>query len=680
MANFVSPGVYVIEKDFSDYPVSVNPSVVGIVGFASKGPTDKATLITSQEQLFKVFGSPSEDIDGQGIEGALEILEATNSLYFIRCASGGVEASTTVALGACPAVHVSAGGFGVTSGVTFKTQVYNNAGVAQFTGPKTITVAANSASTQTVALKNAFGGSIDASLVGAHHPSTDTTRGYIVGGFAGDAARLSISAYDSNGTPLEILYALDDSGEDTGSAASSLDIYGYKIDPTDLSYLVESTYEGEGYNRVQKSDGTFTGNSILVQTLGGTRNILNVQESDSAAESFTASLIENEAFIEDVINTGQTSLTSEYVKGNIVSGLQDFQVTKLSEFSDKVKSLGYATTLSGIKNGVGISDINPRFVKFVEGTYSLQGGTNGIPATTDGVNEVIIGSAATSPKTGIYLLDDDTLNISMAAVPGLHQPEIQDALIALAESTANFIAVVAPPYGIAPVQNAVDWTNGLSETRSTAINSSYAAVYWPHVKVFSQYDGIDRWYDPSIFGIRQMCFTDDIADPWFAPAGFVRGRLTKPTDVEITLNQGDRDSLYSGGNIINPIVNFPQQGLTIFGQRTAQRTPSALDRINVRRMMIVLRKILVNSTRQFAFEPNDFTTWERITKTVEPLVDDIRRRRGITQFKVICDETTNTPVRIDRGELWCKVIIKPTKAAEIVVFELNLTNQTTDIG
>ena len=107
MANYVSPGVYVLEKDTSDYPAAVNPSVVGIVGFASKGPVDKATLITSGERLISMFGKPDEDIVGQGLEGSLEILEATNSLYFVRSAqTSAVDASSYIEMGACPAVAI----------------------------------------------------------------------------------------------------------------------------------------------------------------------------------------------------------------------------------------------------------------------------------------------------------------------------------------------------------------------------------------------------------------------------------------------------------------------------------------------------------------------------------------------------------------------------------------------
>jgi phage tail sheath protein FI len=200
------------------------------------------------------------------------------------------------------------------------------------------------------------------------------------------------------------------------------------------------------------------------------------------------------------------------------------------------------------------------------------------------------------------------------------------------------------------------------------------------VKVFSTFDGLDRWYDPAIFGARQMAFTDAVADSWFAPAGFRRGRLTKPTEVEVKLNQGDRDSLYSGGNVVNPIVSFPQQGITIFGQRTTQRSATALDRINIRRLMIYIRKVILAATQRFVFEPNDEFTWSQIEGVLNPFLDDIRRRRGITEFRVVCDSSVNTPFRIDRNELWTKVLIKPTKTAEILIFEINLTNQSAQLG
>ena len=142
MANYVSPGVYTIEKDISEYAPSINTSIVGIVGFAGKGPANKATLITSQNSLIETFGQPSEDLTGQGLEGALEILEQTNSLYFVRSANAATaaDASATMSMGLCPAVFVSGAasnaavgqGYGVATAITFRIQAYNNAGVAQY--------------------------------------------------------------------------------------------------------------------------------------------------------------------------------------------------------------------------------------------------------------------------------------------------------------------------------------------------------------------------------------------------------------------------------------------------------------------------------------------------------------------------------------------------------------------
>lgn len=699
MANFVSPGVYVLEKDISDYPVSINPSVVGLVGFANKGPENSPTLITSQERLVQTFGDPSEGIYGQGLEGALEILEATNSLYFVRAIDDvtKADASATISLGAAPALALLANDFGVTNPLYLKVQVTDKQGVAQFASPKRFAIPAGTASDQAYALSQVMGGGLRGSKVAFHFDPADTTTGWIVGSYAGEGATLSVSAYSdaTYETATGALIPLTVSGANaTADQAASITVNGFTFNTTgtnSISYQVESLYAGAGYNYGLKTNGEVSGNSIEILPAGGPTLSLQVNNNGAAVESFDISLIASGAFVEDVINTGEVDAKSTYIKGNLFSEAVDFTATAIPAFYDKIQSIGcgdlkgtggaYAGLAAGggaISNaGVTNALLNPRFSKFVQGTVSMAGGDSGIPAASSDKAAALIGNV--SDKTGVYALDDDLLNISMAAVPGVSIDSVQNELITLAESTQNFIAVVSPPYAVGGVQQAIDWSNGLSTYRTAAISSNYAAIYWPWVKVYDQFSQIDRWYDPAIYAIRQMCYTDEVAESWFAPAGYIRGRLTKPVDVEVAVNQGDRDTMYSGGNVVNPLVNFPQQGLTIFGQRTAQRTPSALDRVNVRRLMIIIRKILLASTRQFVFEPNDPTTWDRVVNVVQPLLDDIRRRRGITEFRVVCDETTNTPVRVDRNELWCKVLIKPTKAAEIVVFELNLVSQSANL-
>lgn len=730
MANYVSPGVYTIERDISEYTPSINTSIVGIIGFASKGPTNKATLITSQGNLIATFGSPSENLLGQGLEGALEILEQTNSLYFIRAAdSTAARAVIALPLGGCPAVAVSGPasyfsnqGFGVASPITFRIQVYDNNEVAQFTqnsgAGKDFSIPAGTATSQAAALRSIIGGGLDSDLVGVFDDgspvgSTATglgLSGMIVGAFAGSGASLGVSSCTGTTfseaagvSALRCVYGV--SGATgygiSGVYASAVRVYGtsFQTGANGANYYVESLYPGAGYNAGTTIFGVASGNSITVSNLGSQNFTVEVNQDGTTEEVFKASLVASASFLEDVINTGDTNNTSQVIRGNLYAKGSDAAQARLSNHAGLLGTLVGTTQFIGstrfltpavaTANGTGTpttftvtTDSGSRFIKPIAGTYNLAGGTNGDTAANAATT--LIGTSTGDTKTGMQALDDATLDIGIALVPGIHTQAVQQELITLAERTQSFMALLSPPYAVGSVQNAIDWTNGRSSTtsnsRTTAISSSYAAVYWPWVKVFSTFDGKDRWYDPAIFGARQMAYTDAVAESWQAPAGYNRGRLTKPTDVEIKLNQGDRDSLYSGGNIINPIVSFPQQGITIFGQRTAQRTASALDRINVRRLMIYIRKVILASTQRFVFEPNDEFTWAQIEGILNPLLDDIRRRRGITEFRVVCDETVNTPLRVDRNELWTRVLIKPTKTAEILIFEINLTNQSAELG
>ncbi len=721
MPNYLSPGVYTVEKDISDFTPSINTSIVGIVGFASKGPVNKATLITDQESLVRVFGQPSEAINGQGLEGAIEILEQTNSVYFVRCAdSTALDASATISIGSCPAIAVSGqasndavGRFGIEEPVTLRIQVKDSQGVPKFSENagqgRDFVVNVPTAVSQSAALRSVIGGALDSDHVGVFDAGDSTANlglsGAIVGGYAGSGASLHVSA--CSGTTFDVtknapILALINPVSSTfgtgygasGALASSIDMGGSQILSTgtnSIAYLLESLNPGAGYNGGTRANGDASGNSITLDSVGSQNFVVQVNDQGVALETFKASLVASGAFLEDVINTGETNVVSRVVKGNIVKDDSDASVTALSHFSNALGSLATGPFSVTFKHGAGLTntqtsltDSGGRFNKLV-GTASepLEGGTNGIADSEAGRTTALIGSQAEDPKTGMQALDDPVLNVGVALVPGISTQAVQNELISLAERTQAMMALVSPPYAVGTVQDAIDWSNGQSSTtdsRTTAINSSYAAIYWPWVKVFSTFDGLDRFYDPTIFAARQMAYTDAVSDTWFAPAGFQRGRLTKPTEVEVKLNQGDRDSLYSGGNAINPIVAFPQQGLTIFGQRTAQREPTALDRINVRRLLIYVRKVLLGATQRFVFEPNDEFTWSQIEGVVNPFLDDIRRRRGITEFRVVCDETTNTPLRVDRNELWTKVLLKPTKTAEVIVFEINLTNQSADLG
>ena len=789
MANFISPGVYTIEKDVSDYAPTVSPSIVGLVGFASQGPTDTATLLTSPADLLRTFGTPDLVTGGQGIYGALEVLQKTNQVYYVRAATTSAStAKGSGKLAQAPNTRIAVDKMNHNLVYRFDTRTFDANG-AQYgetsqsyayrerpyvSGTQENFMPTTPAASWTTtdwnnAIAAGVGDVFDAQTgnVGYIPSGAGGTSGLftsrIPGATASTASRLETTIYYSSSvsaagtytgtylssTPIDVtdltfIKAADASpsvAADIGVAAFDVlqapsgtnDVYltassvltgannlassGVTFLPKNApgAYLLESLYPGLGYNysAINYQGGLqYRGLQASINNFVDGTFALNIAESGGTEETYTMQMTKPTSTVsaislypEDVLNKGNDNAVSHYVKGNFykfnnatypVSGTVS-AVTSWTAPTSWGGNFNFGTM--AVNNAVNIlqggnatiptslplasTKTNFRAVTLVEDYKDFSQGKNGDASDYGGnmsdttVRAAIIGN--TGNKTGIYALDSEDVPVTIAAVPGVTDQNVQNALISLAESTQNFLGVVSPPVGFKSSQQAIQWTNGKATGRTAAINSSYGSVYWPWVKMFDAYTGKDLFMDPSIFAIGQMCYTDEVADPWFAPAGLRRGRLTKPIDVEVKLNQGDRDALYGPGNIVNPITKFTSDGIVIYGQRTAQRAATALDRINVRRMMIFLRRLVLQSTRRFVFEPNDPITWEQIRNILSPALGDIQQRRGITAYKVVCDETTNTPLRIDRNELWCKVIIKPTKTAEMLIFELNLTNQSASV-
>lgn len=674
MALPTSPSVVVLENDRSVYTPNVDSSVVGVVGFADKGPVDKATLITNQSNLLRVFGKPTSEIPGQGIEGALEILEATNQIYFVRAANDNAKnASAVVALGFSPSVQVSANPAHSTfSSFTFRYSIKDKAG--DFVASNTVTLTSSMGATVNAAFLKYFNKDVVSdnpiyAMADSGGSLFLTTR------YAGAGARLEVS-----GSGNTIGFCLVDADGDAAGAVVNSNIIasGGTADTTGaggLYALFETINPGAGYNLSSLRDGSIVGVSVEVENKS-IRDSIVFNFDGATYESFLTEMSPSSQYsLTYVLNTEDGINQSELANATINSNSVAF--TLPNNFADSIgtaKNFSYGTATAASKT--------PRFVKLVESTIAFNGGESGYTAGSEGNTGTksdtdtiaLIGEAGA--KTGMYALDDDGLNISLALVPGITSQAVQNELITLAETSKNFVAIVSPPYGL-EAQDAIDWINGRN-IRTSPINSSYAAVYWPWVQTFNYYAGGDEWYDPAIFAARQYVYTDSVSEPWFAPAGYRRGRLTKPTDVEIVLSQGDKDALYS--NNINPLTKEPQGGIAIFGQKTAQRLPTALDRVNVRRLMIYIRKILLQLGKPFQFEPNDTFTWQQVESSLDPFVNELLAKRAITDGTVICDETTNTPLRVDRNELWCTVVIRPTKAAETIVFEVNLTNQSATVN
>ena len=199
---------------------------------------------------------------------------------------------------------------------------------------------------------------------------------------------------------------------------------------------------------------------------------------------------------------------------------------------------------------------------------------------------------------------------------------------------------------------------------SANINSSFAVMDSGWKYQYDRYNDVYRWI-PLNADVAGCCVrTDLVADPFFSPAGFNRGQIKNAVKVAFSPDKADRDSLYR--KQVNPVVAFPGQGITLFGDKTMLTAPSAFDRINVRRLFIILEKAIATAAKFQLFEFNDTFTRANFRNLVEPFLRDIQGRRGIFDFKVVCDETNNTPAVIDANEFRADIFIKPARSINFI--------------
>lgn len=277
--------------------------------------------------------------------------------------------------------------------------------------------------------------------------------------------------------------------------------------------------------------------------------------------------------------------------------------------------------------------------------------------------------------TGLQLFASAySVDINLLAAPGWYDAGVVTEMLSICEARADCMAIIDPPNDLTPAE-VVDWHNGDGTFDDhSAYNSSYGATYYPWIKVYDAYNSQYVFTPPSGHVLAVYAYTDFAAETWYAPAGLQRGRVVSGVDTAYDITPGEMDLLYGDGNVVNPIVNFNQQGIVVWGQRTLQRAPTALDRVNVRRLMLYLRKTIATASAYLVFEPNDETTWKQFGHLVVPYLNDVRQRRALYDFRVKCDESTNTPDVIDRNELRAQILLKPVKAAEFIQIDFVLTS------
>jgi hypothetical protein len=263
------------------------------------------------------------------------------------------------------------------------------------------------------------------------------------------------------------------------------------------------------------------------------------------------------------------------------------------------------------------------------------------------------------------LSNADSVDFNLLVVPGV----IYSQHSYIAQTAIDICEARGDCFYIADLET-LDATIDSVVTQASLLDTNYAAGYYPWVRVLDDITGTFIWAPPSVVLPEVYAYSDNVGAEWFAPAGLNRGGIPGAIGVKTRLTQAQRDVLYEGK--VNPIAQFPGQGICVWGQKTLQRRASALDRVNVRRLLITVKKYIASSARYLVFEQNTEATRQRFLNIVNPYLAGIQQRSGLTAFKVVMDETNNTPDIIDRNILVGAIYLQPTRTAEFIKLDFNI--------
>lgn len=420
--------------------------------------------------------------------------------------------------------------------------------------------------------------------------------------------------------------------------------------------------------------GIATGEKTATTTFDYTYVDLTRASAYTDYEVGTAAYLENSFLftLDDVSGSSASTTGAVYVSGSRVAGTS---LTAVNSSYRSVLTSGYNSF-----------------------TMPLFNGFDGFDATeSEPLRNTLMATSPTELNNSVYytykraidtVADPETIVTDIIAVPGLTETTLTNHLIATCEARADALAIIDLPNVYTPEAEGTaesrtsryvgTATNAASALKDRGLNSSYGATYYPWVQVRDTIANRVLFVPPSVVALGAMSYGQSSQELWFAPAGFTRGGLSEGRGgipvlgVTEKLSSKDRDTLYEAN--INPIAQFPAEGIVIFGQKTLQVTPSALDRINVRRMMIFVKREISKIASRLLFDQNVEVTWSRFTGQVNPFLGTVKSRLGLTDYRVILDNTTTTPDLVDRNIMYAKIFLKPARAIEFIAIDFTITD------
>jgi phage tail sheath protein FI len=717
MAFQVSPGVQVREIDLTNVVPAVSTSIGATVVQAIWGPVEEIVTVSSEKELVDNFGTPTNDTAAYFFNAAaflkygnnLKVVRAVNSgaLNAVSGSNGALASTTIVNAGtgftAIPTITFSPTSTGATGTATLKavgtpTVVAGGTGYAvndeftvsvgagSSTRMKVTTIGSGGAVTAVEILEAGSYTSVTAvSLTGLTTTKVNGSGNNaltvtialgistvsVSGGFFGSAPTVVVSPSNSsevtasinvtgylikNRTEYENQYAEGEGSNGTwaakyaGAVGNSIKVTMCPADST--AWTAWAPTPNSPLTNAEDWKGLFTaapGTSSYANAVGGSKDEMHILVIDEKGliTGVAGTILEKFAFLSQARDAKTFDGSTNYYKD--VINLQ----SKYIWWMDHPSAFSKADSIAAGNTFVtGTAPI----------TSSLSGGTDGGALDSGDIDTgfQVFNDAETIDVN--LLIGAPTLGSSSALTEGTTQA---NNLLAIAENRKDVVAFVSPPVSLTTTVTSADVakTNVLAFA-DTLTSSSYGFLDSTALKVYDKYNDVYRWI-PGAGHMAGLCAkTDNVADAWFSPGGYTRGQLLGITKVAFNPNKAQRDDLYK--KRVNPVVSFPGEGTILFGDKTLQAKPSAFDRINVRRLFIVLEKAIATAAKYQLFELNDEFTRAMFRNMTEPFLREIKGRRGITDFKVVCDATNNTGEIIDTNQFVADIYIKPARSINFI--------------
>ena len=640
MAFQVSPGVLVTEKDLTNIVPAVSTSSGGIVLVAEKGPIDEITTISSEKELVDNFGKPNSS-NFEDWFTAANFLGYGNNLKIVRPITGVVNAISTGS-----AVLIK-------STTDYLDTYYSESGAGQVTsiGP----FAAREAGTLGNSLRISM--CTNSTAFGPHSMS-----GNLVADASAAVGDTSITVDDGSLMQVGDILEFGDAANVPSTDGAPSGHY-YKITAISTHVLTIARFNpNTGVTETGGLRHAIVDDAKILRHWEYFFNFSNAPSTTDDVSAAGGSLDELHIVVSDedgvITGTAGTILetfesVSQAFDAKTAEGSSNYYPQVIYQQSEFIYWTDHLATLSDGVTKVGTTFDNTVGDAFVVSNTSLASGTDDYTATAGEIDAA-------------YQLFADASLVDLSLLMGGKSTAAKaTSVMDIATARKDCVAFISPERAdVVGVANAITQTKNVKDFFNALPSTSYAVFDSGYKYMYDRYSDVYRFV-PLNGDIAGLCArTDSVADAWFSPGGFNRGQIRGAVKLAFNPNQTQRDDLYKAR--VNPVVAFPGQGTVLFGDKTAQTKPSAFDRINVRRLFIVLEKAISTAAKFQLFEFNDEFTRAQFRNLVEPFIRDVQGRRGITDFAVVCDTTNNTGDVIDRNEFRADIYIKPARSINFI--------------